>query len=56
VATYSYAASGGDGYKVFADGKLLSESGSITQTLIDQFKAKKNVTVPELGRQVDVSQ
>ncbi len=56
VATYSYAASGGDGYKVFADGKLLSESGSITQTLIDQFKAKKHVKVPALGRQVDVSE
>ncbi len=56
VATYSYAASGGDGYKVFADGKLLSETGSITQTLIEQFKSRKKVKVPALGRQIDVSE
>lgn len=55
VATYSYAASGGDGYKMFAEGKLLSEGDSVTQVLIDQFKAKKNIKVPDAGRQVDVS-
>lgn len=55
VATYSYAASGGDGYDIFSKGKILSESSSITQVLIEQFKAKKNITVPRLGRQVDVS-
>ncbi|MEL6091099.1 bifunctional metallophosphatase/5'-nucleotidase [Plesiomonas shigelloides] len=55
VATYSYAASGGDGYKMFAEGKLLSEGGSVTQTLIDKFKAKKNISVPDTGRQVGVS-
>ncbi len=55
VATYSYAASGGDGYKMFAEGKLLSEGDSVTQVLIDQFKAKKNIKVPDTGRQVDVS-
>ncbi|WP_311568245.1 bifunctional metallophosphatase/5'-nucleotidase [Photobacterium arenosum] len=55
VATYSYAASGGDGYKVFSEGKILSETGSITQVLIDQLKAQKNIQVPALGRQIDVS-
>jgi 2',3'-cyclic-nucleotide 2'-phosphodiesterase (5'-nucleotidase family) len=55
VATYSYAASGGDGYHVFNKGTLESEGESVTQVLIDQFKAKKQVTVPELGRQIDVS-
>ena len=56
VATYSYAASGGDGYHVFEKGTFEAEGDSVTQVLIDQFKAKKQVTVPELGRQVDVSQ
>ncbi len=56
VATYSYAASGGDGYDIFSKGKILSESSSITQVLIEQFKAKKNITVPRLGRQLDVSE
>ncbi|MFV0574370.1 MAG: bifunctional metallophosphatase/5'-nucleotidase [Vibrio sp.] len=55
VATYSYAASGGDGYKVFAKGKLLSEGDSVTQVLIDGFKSKKSIHVPDLGRQIDVS-
>ncbi|EDM60431.1 Ser/Thr protein phosphatase family protein [Vibrio parahaemolyticus AQ3810] len=55
VATYSYAASGGDGYHVFEKGTLESQGDSVTQVLIDQFKAKKDVIVPALGRQVDVS-
>ncbi|EGR0759079.1 bifunctional metallophosphatase/5'-nucleotidase [Vibrio parahaemolyticus] len=55
VATYSYAASGGDGYHVFEKGTLESQGDSVTQVLIDQFEAKKDVTVPALGRQVDVS-
>lgn len=55
VATYSYAASGGDGYHVFAEGKLVSDGESVTQVLIDAFKQQKTVKVPALGRQVDVS-
>ncbi|MDF4309974.1 5'-nucleotidase, partial [Vibrio parahaemolyticus] len=55
VATYSYAASGGDGYHVFEKGTFESQGDSVTQVLIDQFKAKKDVIVPALGRQVDVS-
>lgn len=55
VATYSYAASGGDGYHVFEDGKQLYQRDSITQTLINQFKAQNQVSIPALGRQVDVS-
>ncbi|WEM45881.1 bifunctional UDP-sugar hydrolase/5'-nucleotidase (plasmid) [Photobacterium sp. DA100] len=56
VATYSYAASGGDGYHVFAQGKKESEGDLVMQVLIDAFKQQKTVTVPELGRQVDVSE
>nr|WP_086937876.1 bifunctional UDP-sugar hydrolase/5'-nucleotidase [Thaumasiovibrio occultus] len=55
VATYSYAASGGDGYHVFAEGTPVSEGDKVMNVLIDQFKARKNVEVPALGRQVDVS-
>lgn len=55
VATYSFAATGGDGYEIFSEGKLLSEGKSVTQVLIDGFKAKKNLTVPALDRQIDVS-
>ncbi|EGR0109682.1 bifunctional metallophosphatase/5'-nucleotidase [Vibrio vulnificus] len=55
VATYSYAASGGDGYHVFAKGSLLSQGDSVTQVLISQFKEWKTVLVPALGRQIDVS-
>ncbi|PSW20643.1 bifunctional metallophosphatase/5'-nucleotidase [Photobacterium sanctipauli] len=56
VATYSYAASGGDGYHVFAEGKPESNGELVMQVLIDSFKQKKTVSVPPLGRQVDVSQ
>lgn len=55
VATYSYAASGGDGYTVFNNGVELSQGESVTQVLIDGFKQNKSITVPNLGRQVDVS-
>ncbi|ENM5750481.1 bifunctional metallophosphatase/5'-nucleotidase [Vibrio mimicus] len=55
VATYSYAASGGDGYHVFEKGTLLSQGESVTQVLIDQFKQEKQVSVPALGRQIDTS-
>ncbi|PSW15498.1 serine/threonine protein phosphatase [Photobacterium rosenbergii] len=56
VATYSYAASGGDGYHVFAEGKLESQGDLVMQVLIDAFKQTKTVSVPELGRQIDVSE
>ncbi|NIY83004.1 bifunctional metallophosphatase/5'-nucleotidase [Vibrio hepatarius] len=56
VATYSYAASGGDGYHVFEQGKLLSQGDSVTNVLIEQFTARQKVTVPVLGRQVDVAE
>nr|WP_162063410.1 bifunctional UDP-sugar hydrolase/5'-nucleotidase [Vibrio taketomensis] len=55
VATYSYAASGGDGYHVFAEGKALSQGEPVMQVLIEQFEQRKNITVPKLGRQVDIS-
>ncbi|WP_063654332.1 bifunctional metallophosphatase/5'-nucleotidase [Aliivibrio fischeri] len=55
VATYSYAASGGDGYTVFNNGREISKGDSITQVLIDGFKQNKNIKVPSLGRQIDVS-
>ncbi|WP_420791595.1 bifunctional metallophosphatase/5'-nucleotidase [Enterovibrio qingdaonensis] len=55
VATYSYAASGGDGYHVFAKGTPVSQGKLVMDVLIDQFKARKAVTVPALGRQVDVA-
>lgn len=55
VATYSYAASGGDGYHMFAKGQLESEGKSVTQVLIDGFKQRQQLNVPEIGRQTDVS-
>lgn len=55
VATYSYAASGGDGYHVFAKGTPVSQGDLVMQVLIDQFKAQKQITVPPLGRQIDIS-
>ncbi|OCH19005.1 MULTISPECIES: bifunctional UDP-sugar hydrolase/5'-nucleotidase [unclassified Aliivibrio] len=55
VATYSYAASGGDGYTVFNKGTELSQGDSVTQVLIDGFKQHKKIIVPKLGRQVDVT-
>lgn len=55
VATYSYAASGGDGYTVFNKGETLSNGDPVMQVLIKGFQERKNITVPELGRQVDIS-
>lgn len=54
VATYSYAASGGDGYTVFAKGKVLSKGESLTKVLISEFEQLGTLTVPKLGRQIDV--
>lgn len=55
IATYSFAASGGDGYNVFKKGDILSNGESITTILVDYFTNNKQVKVPELGRQVDIS-
>lgn len=55
VATYYFVASGGDGYTVFEQGKLLSKGEQVTNVLIEQFIARQKVTVPLLGRQVDVA-
>ncbi|MEH6532735.1 MAG: bifunctional UDP-sugar hydrolase/5'-nucleotidase [Photobacterium frigidiphilum] len=55
VATYSFAATGGDGYTVFSKGKILSKGESVTQVLLDEFAKNKTLSVPSLGRQIDVS-
>lgn len=55
VATYSYAASGGDGYTMFNQGETVLKGDSVTQVLLDGFKKKGNISVPDTGRQVDVS-
>lgn len=55
VATDSFAASGGDGYHVFEKGTLVSQGGAVTQVLIDQFEQAKQISVPALGRQIDIS-
>jgi len=55
VATYSYAASGGDGYTVFNKGKTVSKGDSVLKVLIEGFEKYETIQVPELGRQVDVS-
>lgn len=55
VATYSYAASGGDGYVVFNKGNTISKGESVTQVLIEGFVENKKLKVPKLGRQIDIS-
>lgn len=55
VATYSFAASGGDGYTVFSKGKVLKEEGLVMDIIIDGLRERKDIVVPQLGRQIDIS-
>ncbi len=55
IATYSYAATGGDGYDMLAKGKVTMGEETITNIIIDYFKNKDMVHVPDTGRQINLT-
>lgn len=55
VATSSFLARGGDLYTSFSESEQLKDYGLVSDIVIDYFKARDTVAMPERGRQVDLS-
>ncbi|MGQ8364235.1 bifunctional metallophosphatase/5'-nucleotidase [Glaciecola sp. 1036] len=56
VATTAFVAKGGDGYSVFTKGKPLASDTMMADALFDGLHQLKQVTLPSLGRQVDLAE
>lgn len=56
IATYSYAATGGDGYNMLAKGNVTMGEETITNIIIDYFKNHDIVHVPDINRQINRTQ
>ncbi|MEL7312769.1 MAG: bifunctional UDP-sugar hydrolase/5'-nucleotidase [Pseudomonadota bacterium] len=55
VATSAFVANGGDGYGMFSDGTVVADELDMATLFFDSFKAQREIALPALGRQVDVS-
>lgn len=55
VATTAFVANGGDGYEVFTQGKPVSFEKMMAEVLFDGLKAMKQIQLPAINRQVDIS-
>jgi len=56
VATTDFIANGGDGYKVFTEGKLLAADKMMAKVLFDGFNVMGTTDLPLLNRQADIGQ
>lgn len=56
LACAAFLANGGDGYSMLKAGKLISKSQeNLIDVFVESIKKQNHVTIPNLGRQVDVS-
>ena len=56
VAATSFMATGGDGFSMLKDGRNRKiEPVLINEMLIDYFENNKSITIPDVGRQIDIS-
>lgn len=56
IASSSFLANGGDGFHMLKNGKLISKSEEILiDAYIDYISKAKRLTIPAVGRQIDVS-
>ena len=54
IACSSYVANGGDGFSMLKEGKKINDSQkNIIDYILEYVKAKKIITLPEVGRMVD---
>ena len=56
IACSAFLANGGDGFEMLKKGKLISKSEKkMPEYFIDYIKQKKHLSVPQSGRQIDIS-
>ena len=55
VSTSAYVAKGGDGYTVFAKGKVIDASQDMPDALYQNFKNVFDIDLPSIDRQIDLS-
>jgi len=56
VASSAFLANGGDGFAMLKNGKLIRKSDrKLMDYFIDYFRENQQLTIPPLGRQIDVS-
>ena len=56
ITSSAFVAKGGDGFEMLKNGKHISKSEKImSDYFIDYVKHKKEISIPSLGRQIDVS-
>lgn len=56
VATTDFVSNGGDGYKIFTQGTLLSAEKVMADVLLNEFKTIGNITLPPFDRIIDIRQ
>ena len=54
VSVSGYLATGGDGYMVFPEGRLISNDAPFQDALAAEFKKTNLVNLPKIGRIIDI--
>jgi len=55
ISVSGYLAKGGDGYRVFPEGRFISDDKPFQDALYEQFIKAKIIEMPALGRLIDIS-
>ena len=55
VSVSGYLAKGGDGYRVFTEGRFVNDDKPFQDALYERFKKAKIIKIPAFGRIIDVS-
>lgn len=56
IASSAFLGNGGDGFEMLKNGKLISKSEKkLMMYFIDYIELKKHLSIPQLGRQIDIS-
>ncbi len=55
VSVSGYLAKGGDGYRVFPEGRFVNDDKPFQDALYEEFKKRKIIEIPVSGRLIDIS-
>ena len=55
VSVSGYLAKGGDGYRVFPEGRFVNDDKPFQDALYEEFKKRKIIEIPVPGRLIDIS-
>ena len=55
ISVSGYLAKGGDGYRVFPEGRFVNDDKPFQDALYEEFKKAKIIEIPTSDRLIDVS-